>query len=66
MMMQDQTIRAFSQYLKVGIFELIRMRYLDLGIGWNIFVLHLVNVWDCFIKLFSNNIEINLANCTNK
>lgn len=30
--MQDQTIRAFSQYLKVGIFELIRMRDLDLEI----------------------------------
>jgi len=66
MMMQDQTIRAFSQYLKVGIFELIRKRDLDLEIGWDIFVVYLVNVWDCFIKLFSNNIEINLANCTNK
>jgi len=39
---------------------------LDLEIGWDIFVVYLVNVWDCFIKLFSNNIEINLANCTNK
>jgi len=37
MMMQDQTIRAFSQYLKVGIFELIRKVGLDLEIGWDIF-----------------------------
>ena len=42
------------------------MRDLDLEIGWNIFVLHLVNVWDSFIKLFPNNFEINLANCTNE
>lgn len=55
--MQDQTIRAFLQYLKVGIFGLIRMRDLDLEIGWDIFVHYFKISWTL---LYSSKTQLKI------